>query len=64
VRTLLSRTIVKIEIDLGTDFFEVDSCNNLPLKGHQSLDISDFHTRPKQSKQGDVTGKFPKIVMH
>ena len=64
MRTLLSRTIVKIEIDLGTDFLEVDSRNNLPLEGYQSLDISDFHTRPKPSKQGDVTEKFPKIVMH
>lgn len=61
MRTLLSRTIVKIEIDLGTDFFEVNSCKDITLKGHLSLDISDFHTYPKQSKQGDVTENFRKL---
>jgi hypothetical protein len=45
VRTPRAGTLVKIEVDLGTDFLEVDSRNDIPLEGHQSLDISDFHTR-------------------
>jgi hypothetical protein len=45
---------------LGTDFLEVDSRNDIPLEGHQSLDISDFHTRSRPSRQGDVTSKTTK----
>jgi hypothetical protein len=50
--------LVKIEVDLSTGFLEVDSRNDIPLEGHQSLDISDFHTRSRQSGQGDVTSKM------
>jgi hypothetical protein len=57
VRAPRAGALVKIEVDLGTDFLEVDSRNDIPLEGHQSLDISDFHTRSRPARQGDVTSK-------
>lgn len=49
--------LVEIEVDLRPDFLEFDSRNDIPLEGSQSLDISDFHTRSRPSRQGDVTSK-------
>jgi len=60
VRAPRARALVKIEVDLGTDFLELDSRNDIPLEGHQSLDISDFHTRSRHTRQGDVTSKMIK----
>jgi hypothetical protein len=57
VRAPRSRALVKIEVDLGTDFLELDPRNDIPLEGHQSLDISDFHTCSRSVRQGDVTSK-------
>ncbi|MGD9420231.1 MAG: hypothetical protein Q7R22_014940, partial [Verrucomicrobiota bacterium JB025] len=37
-----------------------DSCNDIPLEGSQSLDISDIHTRSRPSRQGDVTSILAK----
>lgn len=34
-----SGTLVKIEVDLGTDFLELDPLDDMRLEGHQSLDV-------------------------
>jgi exosortase C (VPDSG-CTERM-specific) len=57
VRTPRARALVKIEVDLGTDFLEPDSRNDIPLEGHQGLDVSDLHTRSTPFQRGDVTSK-------
>jgi hypothetical protein len=57
VRAPRAGTLVKIEVDLGSDFLEIDPRNDIPLEGHQSLDISDFHTRSRPARQGGVTSK-------
>jgi len=50
-------TLVEIEVDLRPDFLEFDPRNDIPLEGSQRLDISDFHTRSRPSRQGDVTSR-------
>jgi hypothetical protein len=60
VRAPWAGALVKIEVDLSADLLEADSRNDIPLEGHQSLDISDLHTRSRPARQGDVTSKITK----
>ena len=60
VGTPRAGTLVEIEVDLRPDLLEPDFRNDIPLEGHQSLDISDFHTRSRPARQGDVTSILTK----
>lgn len=51
-RTSRPRTLVEFEVDLRTDFLESNRANDIPLEGHQSLDITDFHTRLRLALKG------------
>lgn len=45
VRATRSGALVRLKIDLRTNFFEAKSCNDKLLERSQSLEVSDFHTR-------------------
>ena len=51
-RTTRPGPLVKFEVDLRTDLLESERANDIPLEGHQSFDISDFHTRLRLAFKG------------